>query len=380
MRILFTFIGGSGHLQPLLPVARAAAAAGHDVAIAGSGRQAVAIRTAGFEAIPTNRLADASVPPGGIRDHTPLEPVDRDQDERDFAESFARRGARRHSAAVLDVIRAWRPDAVVRDEADFGAGIAAEHSAVPCAVLLVLAAGSLLRRHLVAGPLDALRADYELDPDPSLTMLDGDLVLSPFPPSFRHPDFPLPGDAFSFRPTTARPMQDRDAAAPATVYFTLGTSFNTRSGDLIERVLAGLHDFPGPVVATLGRDFDPADLPPLSDRIRVERYVDQADLLPTSDLVISHGGSGSVIGALAHGLPTLILPLGADQTHNAERVTHLGTGLALDATSVTPRDVREAVHALLDDPAYRRASALIRDEIAQQPGPDETVPLLEALR
>ena len=47
--------------------------------------------------------------------------------------------------------------------------------------------------------------------------------------------------------------------------------------------------------------------------VRAERFVPQSEELPHCDLVISHGGSGSVLGALAHGLPQLLLPLGADQ-------------------------------------------------------------------
>ncbi len=379
MRILFTFIGGTGHLHPLLPVARAAAAAGHVVGVAGSGRPVGTIADAGFELLPTSRPPAVVADPGPTRDLAPLPPVDREQDELDFAESFARRGATRHAAALLDVVRDWRPDVVVRDEVDFGAGVAAERVGVPCAVVLVLAAGSLLRRDLVAGPLDEVRARHGLGADPGLAMLDGDLVLSPFPPSFRHPDAPLPAGAFSFRPTATAAPGPALAATP-TVYFTLGTSFGRRSGDLIERVLAGLRDFPGQVVVTVGSDLDPAEIAAQPEHIRVERYVDQADLLPSCDLVISHGGSGSVVGALAHGLPTLLLPLGADQTHNAERVTRLGVGLELDAAAADSKEIRDAVHALLDDPRYRQAARTIRGEIAALPGPDETVPLLEALR
>ena len=167
----------------------------------------------------------------------------------------------------------------------------------------MLAAGTLIRRDLVGAPLDALRADYGLGPDPELRLLDGDLVLSPFPVSFRHPEAHLPASAFSYRPSAA--VRARlGSATSRRAYFTLGTSFNSESGDLFERVLAGLHDLPGQVVATTGRDVDPTELGTKPDHIRLERYVNQTELLPSCDLVISHGGSGSVIGALAHGLPS----------------------------------------------------------------------------
>ena len=54
MRILFTFIGGLGHFHPLAPVARAAAAAGHEVAVAGSGGWSPQVEAAGFRAFATS--------------------------------------------------------------------------------------------------------------------------------------------------------------------------------------------------------------------------------------------------------------------------------------------------------------------------------------
>lgn len=61
------------------------------------------------------------------------------------------------------------------------------------------------------------------------------------------------------------------------------------------------------------------------------------------------------------------------------RVIELGTGLALDATDATPEQIRQAINSLLDEPSYRRESARMRDEIENQPGPDATIALLEAL-
>ena len=120
-----------------------------------------------------------------------------------------------------------------------------------------------------------------------------------------------------------------------TVYFTLGTVFNTESGDLFTRVLSGLRELPIEVVVTVGRDVDPAGFGPQPGHIHIERYIPQAALLPHCDLVINHGGSGSVIGALAHGLPLVVIPMGADQSLNATRCAQLGVGVALDA--VGPR-------------------------------------------
>lgn len=212
-------------------------------------------------------------------------------------------------------------------------------------------------------------------------MLDRQLILSPFPPSFRSPGFPWPAITFSFRPAAARPA----AAGPSgvtshtpTVYFTLGTVFNT--SDLFSRILSGLRSLPVNVVATVGEHIDPAEFGPLPDHVRLEKFIPQALLLPQCDLVVSHGGSGSLIGALAHGLPSVLIPMGADQPHNAQRCVELGTARVLDSVTVTPDEVRTAVSAVLADPGYRRAAERIQAEISSLPGPEQTVPLLERLR
>jgi hypothetical protein len=70
--------------------------------------------------------------------------------------------------------------------------------------------------------------------------------------------------------------------------------------------------------------------------VHVEQWLPQSLLLPHTDLVVSHGGSGTVTAALAHGLPQLILPMGADQLHNADRVQELGIGRTLPAARATP--------------------------------------------
>ena len=86
-----------------------------------------------------------------------------------------------------------------------------------------------------------------------------------------------------------------------------------------------------------------------------------------------------MLGALAHGLPMVLVPLGADQPLNAARCEQLGVAAVLDAATVTPREVREAASRLLGDPSCRRAAERLRDEIDALPGPEHAVGLLERL-
>ncbi len=378
--MLFTFAGGSGHLEPLVPIARAAATAGHTVAFAGRPRMVPEVEKLGFPAFASG--SDVGLTPKRL----PLADVDVDRDMRAVGPGFGRRIARERAADLLRLCAPWRPDLLVCEEVDFGAMVAAERLALPHATVLVLAAGGFVRPELVAGPLDEVRAEHGLPADPELAAPWRHLALSPFPPSFRDPAFPLPHTAHAVRLAERDPA--RSAAVPAwieelgtapTVYLTLGTIYSLESGDLFQRVLAGLRDLPIQLVVTVGRDLDPEELGPQPDNVRIERFVPQAALLPSCHLVVSHGGSGSVMGALAHGLPMVLVPMGADQPLNAARCKTLGVAEVLDAGSVTSQGIREAVSRTLESPGHRRAAERLRDEIAALRGPEHAVTLLERL-
>jgi UDP:flavonoid glycosyltransferase YjiC (YdhE family) len=368
VRLLFTFTGGPGHLDPLLPIATAARAAGHAAAVAG--RAGVSDRAAALE------LEVFETEPVRTRRRRPLLPVDVERERSDFRQGFAARIAREKAAALLPVCAAWRPDALVCEETDFGGPVVAERLGLPHATVLVIAARSFATPDLVAETLDELRAEHGLPPDPELAAIARHLVLVPFPPSYRDPVSPLPITAHAFRPARA---PDPRPDEPPLVYFSLGTEFNIECGDLFARVLAGLRDLPVSVLATVGAELDPAELGPQPARVRVERYVPQAAVLPHASVVVSHGGSGSVLGALAHGLPLVLLPMGADQPYNAARCEALGVARSLDVIAATPADVRDAVAEVLGDPSYRMAAERLRDEFAALPGPEHAVALIEQL-
>jgi UDP:flavonoid glycosyltransferase YjiC (YdhE family) len=400
LRILFTFAGGSGHFEPLVPIARAAEGAGHTVAFVGRPWMTPQIEALGFAAFAAG--SDVGLTPHRI----PLAAIDVEREMRDVGEGFGRRIARERAAEVLALCAAWQPDLLVCEELDFGPMIVAERLGLSCATVLISATGAFVRPDVVAGPLNEVRAEHGLPPDPELAMPGRCLVLSPFPPRYRDPGAPLPATAHTLRllardatsdeatsseaaPSEAAPSEAAPSeAAPAwlahlgdvpTVYVTLGTIFNMESGDLFQRVLAGLRELPIELIVTVGRDIDPAELGPQPANVHVERYVPQATLLPHCHLVVSHGGSGSVLGALTHGLPMVLLPLGADQPLNAARCETLGVARALDAVGATALMVREAASRVLDDPAYRRAAEGFRDEIEALPGPRHAVTLLERL-
>jgi UDP:flavonoid glycosyltransferase YjiC (YdhE family) len=380
-RLLFTFAGGQGHFLPLLALARAARAAGHHVAF---GCQAALISVVEQTSFPAFDTGGRSF--GDDRARLPLLELDMEREYRAVRDGFAGRIASARAGAIVRLAEAWKPDLIVRDEMDFGAAVAAERLGIAHAAVLVIATGALARPELIAEPLNALRTEHGLPADPGLAMLHRYLSVSPFAPSLRDPAFPIPATARSFRSDGAA---DQGPAAPSdgndglgrrpAIYLTLGTVFNVESGDLFTRLLQGLARLPLDVVATVGTQIDPAELGPQADNVRIARFIDQWSLLPRCRLVVSHGGSGTVVGALAHGLPMLLLPMGADQPLNARRCQDLGVARLLDPMRVTPDEILDAAAAVLDDPAMRAAAARMQEEIAALPDIAEAVPLLERL-
>ena len=351
MRILFAFAGGQGHFEPLVPLARAAVQAGHAVAVTGRAELLGAIEARGFEALES---------PGAAPDPAKrlgLAPFDRANEERALREWYAGTLARERADALLVLAGEWRAGAVVRDEVDFGARVAAERLGVPSACVLVIVAPWFLSSDVIDEPLAALRASHGLGGEAA-----DEAVLSPFPPRLR---------------SVAGALGFRGAAAPAAsgdaVYVTLGTVFNAESGDLFPRVLAGVRGLGVPVIATVGRQLDPAEVGPQPAHVRVERWLDQATVLPGCRAVVSHGGSGSVLGAFAHGLPSVLLPIGADQPATAARCAELGAAIVLDPVTATPDDIGAAVRRVLGDPAYARAAGAVRREILALPSAAEAI-------
>jgi UDP:flavonoid glycosyltransferase YjiC (YdhE family) len=154
--------------------------------------------------------------------------------------------------------------------------------------------------------------------------------------------------------------------------------FNARAGDVFAAVLDGLRTEPVTAVVTVGADNDPADFGAQPDHVHVERFIPQSRLLPFCDAVVNQGGT-AILPILAHGLPLLLLPQGANQFHNAAACVAAGVGRRLLPGEVTAEAVRREVGALLHDAALRDAARRVQQELATMPGPERGVALLEEL-
>jgi UDP:flavonoid glycosyltransferase YjiC (YdhE family) len=119
----------------------------------------------------------------------------------------------------------------------------------------------------------------------------------------------------------------------------------------------------------------PGRLPRLPENVRTVGRVPLDRVLPYATACVHHGGAGSVLGALAAGVPQLVVPGPGDRRHNAEVVTGRGAGLAVAARAVTP----DVLTRLVTDAALRTAAGEVRAEMAAMPPPSDVVAALTAL-
>jgi MGT family glycosyltransferase len=262
--------------------------------------------------------------------------------------------------------------------------VEAERPGLPHAAVQVTAS-RLAPNPAIGHPLNRLRAAHGLPDDPGLAMLHRHLVLSPFPPSYRDPAEIYPATVRVIRPvpfdrsgTEQLPAWVAHLPPQPTVYLTLGTAYNDRVA-IFTSFVEGLCDEPLNLIVTVGRDQDPSGFGRLPPNVRIERYIPQSQLFPHCDLVVTHGGSGTVIGAFVHGLPLVVVPMSNDQSGNAVRCAALGVGHVVPWATMTAATARAAVLRVLRDPSYRRNAEQLRTEIGTMPAPAHAVALLERL-
>jgi UDP:flavonoid glycosyltransferase YjiC (YdhE family) len=381
VRVLCTCLPGYGHVHPMVPLARALRDAGHQVAFATEERFCRRVEQAGLRAFP------AGIGPGQVLARTLASagagPPD---DPASFgARMFAGVAA---PAKVGDLVRtmdSWPTDLVIHDATDFAGPVAAAHAGVPA---VAHSLGPMFPLALYALGAEIVSATWEawgVTPGPFGGMF-GAAYLDICPPALQSPELAGTGaDVLPLRPVAFDAVAGEvlpswvDELPPLpTVYVTLGTVDNGAPG-VMEAAIAGLRDEPLNVVVTVGPDRDPAELGPQPAGVHVERYVPQSALLPRCSAVVSHGGSGTMLATLAHALPLVLLPQGANQFANTDRCVAAGVGVRLLPEEVDPVAIRDAVRAVLDEPDYREQARAVAVEIDRMPAPADLVGPLEEI-
>ena len=386
MRALFSSTRGAGHFNPLVPFARAFERAGHEVLVAGPPDLAGPVESAGF------RFSQFDPPPddelGPVWARVPELPPE-EANAAVVGEIFGRLNSTAALPRLRETCERWRPDVVLRDPNEYGSALAAELHGIPHArVAIGLASTEELGMGLAAGAVDAIRRAEGLPPDPDADVLRGSPYLSVFPASLDEGEQPVTHrfrDPAWEEPAAALPDWWPGREDEPLVYVTFGSVAGGFPQALPAYAVAlqAVAELPVRVLLTVGRDLDIGALPGAPSNVRIERWVPQQDVLGHAAAAVVHGGSGSTLGAIAAGVPLVVVPLFADQPQNARRVAEVGAGLAVepnrDDPAATAEPLRDAIRAVLRDPSYGERARALAGELRGEPPVDEAVPLLERL-
>lgn len=380
MRILFAAIPAYGHLFPLLPLAAACAGAGHDVTVA-TGEPFV-----GRLSLTTVAGIPAGTDVGGAFTETRRRHPDAHGDELTVA-MFADTTADWTSGVLDGVVAGLAPDLVVYEAMNVGAALAADVHDVPAVGFSIGLAGMAVV-DLIHGAARRYRADFWATRDrrpPAGSGLLGAALLDPAPESLASTAgqpaltrrLPIRSVAFADDAATTPQWLTGKRSRPV-IYLTLGTvSFG--AVEVIRRAVDQIAGLDVDLLVAVGPQGDPAALGPVPGNVHVERFVSQPRVLDVVDVAVHHGGTGTVLGAAAAGVPQLILPQGADQFYNADLIARSGIGRGLTNDRQVGGAIADAVTALLADGPERERAAQVRDEMAAMPAPERVVPELVAL-
>ncbi|HSI50388.1 MAG TPA: glycosyltransferase [Ideonella sp.] len=385
MRVLLLCIPGRGRFEVLAPLAGALQQAGHAVRFAAPPRFAQHVRRMGFECLEAgaetdelNALLDAQLAENGTAAMPASERA---------ATMFTRLYPERLLAMLLPQLRDWRPALVLHEEGEFAGPLVAALVGARCATVgWPVAMRPLQVLQNVTQRMDAQWQAQGLQPPPYAGLYQR--FIDTCPPTLQTEAAAAFPGAWALRPelVDAPPGSAADALPEAllqpgepVVHLTLGTvdAYN-QAPALLLRLLDGLQREPVRVVLTTGAALQSLDFSRYAN-VHASAFIPHRQLLPHCDAVICHGGAGSTIAALAHGLPLLIVPRGgASQYRNAVHCERVGAGLHLSEEAATAQAVGPAVAALLHQPGHREAARRLQQEIAAMPAPADCAERLQA--
>jgi UDP:flavonoid glycosyltransferase YjiC (YdhE family) len=359
MRVLFHAPPLLGHTLPMVPLARALRDQGHAVAWAAAGDAAAWLLRQGFavhETGPDRTWAAAELARQWPERH-------RLSAAEQVAELGPRLFASVYAPATLEPLRAlvqqWQPGCLVHDVMAHAAPLAAALAGVRS---VSHGFGLPRPRESMDGaaarmaPLWQARG-LEMPADCG-NHRDGHVDICP--PSMRLGE-PVPdGPRWPLSPASG--VQRRQGARHG-VLASFGTVHNRQA--TFDRLLAVLLQGPWPVRAALGRPLEPAQAWP--PHVHAAAWLDLADEWARCRVGACHGGAGTMLGALAQGVPLLLLPVAADQFRNARALQAVGAGIALAGEAQTESAMADALQRLHDEPAFGQAAARVADELAAMP-------------
>ncbi len=413
-RIVLPVMPFAGHVAPMAAVAAELVRRGHDVVAYTGAKYAPRVTAVGagwepWRQAPDFDDADLAATFPQVGDGTGV------RAGRANGEHVVLRSGVGQARDLLDLAARTPVDAVVTDALAVGGALAAERLGLPWVTVsvtpLTLASRHLLPpgvrllptrtrgrrardavlraaarvaiRRLLDPLITEVRAEVGLGPA-TVSGLDGllspHLVLAQGVPGLEYPRPDLPA-AVRFVGRLAVPASARpDGALPdwwpeverargegrPVVHVTQGT-LHVAPGDLLRPTVEGLADSPALVVATTGGAAVDR-LGALPPNVRTAPFLPHDALLPAVDAMVTNGGWGGVLAAVAAGVPLVVAGSDLDKPEVARRVAWSGVGVDLRTRRPRPAAVRAAVDRVLTTPGFRTTARELSRRMAATGG------------
>jgi MGT family glycosyltransferase len=317
---------------------------------------------------------------------------------------------------TLEQIDLFGPDVVAIMDFTMGAMLAAERAGVPAAVIAphifmypvpgrppagpgLLPARSYLHRvrdrfisrvslrELAKGlpEFNAARMKLGLPPVTrvfeQVNRMDRVLVLTS--PALELPGGPLPANVRYTGPILVDPPWTERCVGrlpsnecDPVVLVSLSTTFQNQRG-VVARSIDALSKLPVRGLVTLGPALDPKDF--ASPRnVTICPSAPHSQILPFADAMITHCGHGSVVRALAHGVPLVCVPMGRDQNDIAARMVYHGAGVRI-SPSASEEQFTNAIQRVLTNRSYAAAAQRLGEAVRADAANSTTIEELERL-
>lgn len=372
MRVLFVTWAWPTHFYPLVPLAHALRAAGHEVRVATQPGLVERVSRAGLTAVSVGTDVDT------VEVGRPFYTWVADQEKPvEWADIRANGAANLHmyvmhaEAMAEDTIafgRVWRPHVIVHECTAYAGPIAAATLGVPAI------------RHIYGVDFPGQAHPFEGEALAGLTdrlgigRIDtlGIATADPCPPSLQV-DEPitrrLPMRYVPYNGTAVFPKWLNHPPERPRICVTWGTSSSVLTGDrlfLPPRLIAAARGLDLEiVVAVIPRDA--AKLGRVPDNVRVCTSLALHLLMPSCTAVVHQGGCGTLLTAALYGVPQLACPQLPDQLFYTDQLAASGAGVVCRPDEAGDDAIRAGLMAVLGDPAYATAARRIREEMRAQP-------------
>jgi zeaxanthin glucosyltransferase len=402
---------GTGHLNPMIALARSLQLRGHEVVIFGIADTEARVRDGGIEFC---RIGMEDYPPGT------LQKLDEHLSRlKGFAAlRFTLERVRNSARMVLrdgpEAVRTANVEMLLVDEADF-AGNVADYLGLPwISIALIppllkddrfppfwfgwaaeqdrlsrlrnrLASRLLLR---IAAPIfrevnqqrrgwglmPFRRSEEALSPLAQITQLPEALEFEvvgekparlhytgPFVHSEQRPAVEFPWERLDGRPL---------------IYASMGTLQNG-SESIFKTIAEACAGLDAQLLISLGGGLDPARLGQLAGNPLVVSFAPQLEILKRAALVITHAGLNTVLESLCEGVPLVAVPLANDQPGVAARVKARGACVVVPQHRLSPARLRKAIMLVLHEARYREAAQTLQKNMQRMDGLGRTAELIE---